>query len=138
MSLRRQISPFISYWLSPDRKSRRAIETSVAAGASFSVFQNQVTCAMFKGLRFLDPLKMTSSILSLRKDLALCSPRTQFRASTTLLFPQPFGPTTDVIPGKILRMVFSQKDLKPRISILSRNSIFPLYPVVISKSRHKV
>jgi hypothetical protein len=38
-----------------------------------------------------------------------------------------------VIPGKILRTVFSQKDLKPRISILSRNSMFPLYPVVPQK-----
>ncbi|EKD27199.1 MAG: hypothetical protein ACD_79C00815G0001 [uncultured bacterium] len=45
----------------------------------------------------------------------LCSPKTQRIASTTLLFPQPLGPTKAVIP--LLRMisVLSANDLKPSI-----------------------
>lgn len=35
-------------------------------------------------------------------------------ASTTLLLPDPFGPTTAVIPGSKRRVVADAKDLKPR------------------------
>ena len=45
------------------------------------------------------PAKMTSSILPPRRAFAPCSPSTQAMASTTLLLPEPFGPTTQVIPG---------------------------------------
>ena len=70
------------------------------------------TSAMPRGLRASVPLKITSSILSLRRVLVLCSPRTQRMASTTLLFPVPFGPTTAVTPfGNAI--FASAKDLNP-------------------------
>src|SRR5690606_4936744 len=60
------------------------------------------------------PAKMTSSILPPRRDLALCSPMTQARASTTLDLPEPLGPTTQVMPGSNRRVVAEAKDLNPR------------------------
>ncbi len=57
---------------------------------------------------------MTSSILPPRSDLAPCSPITQLSASTTLDFPEPFGPTTQVIPGSKLSVVADANDLNPR------------------------
>jgi hypothetical protein len=39
---------------------------------------------------------------------------TQARASTTLDLPDPFGPTTHVIPGSKRRVVAEANDLKPR------------------------
>src|SRR5690348_3174052 len=55
---------------------------------------------------------MTSSIRSLRSVLALCSPSTHRMESTTLLFPVPLGPTTDVMPwGKWI--LASANDLNP-------------------------
>src|SRR5262249_37180196 len=107
----------------PDRNNRRVTTTSGEFGLSLSVFQIRLTCAIPSGLRFLDPLKITSSILSLRRVFADCSPNTQFRASTMLRLPHPLGPTIPVIPSGILIRVFSQKDLKPRISILSNHII---------------
>src|SRR5918996_3227613 len=60
------------------------------------------------------PAKMTSSILPPRRLLAPCSPMTQARASTTLDLPEPFGPTTHVMPGSKRRVVDEAKDLNPR------------------------
>src|SRR3954467_7729279 len=57
---------------------------------------------------------MTSSILPPRRLLAPCSPMTQLRASTTLDLPDPFGPTTQVMPGSRRRVVAEANDLKPR------------------------
>src|SRR3990170_4614927 len=59
------------------------------------------------------PAKMTSSILPPRSDFAPCSPITQARASTTLDFPDPLGPTTQVTPGSNWKVVADAKDLKP-------------------------
>src|SRR3954463_8973593 len=56
---------------------------------------------------------MTSSIFPPRSALAPCSPSTQLMASTTLLLPEPFGPTTQVIPGSRRSVVAEAKDLKP-------------------------
>ncbi len=63
--------------------------------------------------RPLVPAKMTSSILPPRSDLAPCSPMTQARASTTLDLPDPFGPTTAVMPGSKWKVVADAKDLNP-------------------------
>ena len=60
------------------------------------------------------PAKMTSSILPPRSVLAPCSPITQLSASTTLDLPEPFGPTTQVIPGSKTMVVEEANDLKPR------------------------
>src|SRR5712691_793739 len=52
-----------------------------------------------------------------RRCFTRCSPRTQAIASATLLLPQPFGPTTAVMPSPVkMRSVWSAKDLKPVIS----------------------
>src|SRR5882672_5620450 len=67
-------------------------------------------------LRELEPLKITSAISPPRSDLADCSPRIQRTASTTLLLPDPFGPTMPVTPGEKSNRVLSAKDLKPTSS----------------------
>ncbi len=72
------------------------------------------TSARPSGGRPVVPAKMTSSILPPRSDLAPCSPMTQLSASTTLDLPEPFGPTTHVIPGSNRRVVAEANDLKPR------------------------
>src|SRR3954464_13011937 len=48
--------------------------------------------------------------------MLLCevSPMTQRSASTRFDLPQPFGPTTPVSPGSMMKSVGSTKDLKPR------------------------
>src|ERR1700684_4717042 len=66
------------------------------------------------------PAKTTSSILPPRSDLAPCSPMTQEKASTTLDLPDPFGPTTQVIPGSSRSDVAEANDLKPRSGRLFR------------------
>src|SRR5688500_16996374 len=72
------------------------------------------------------PAKMTSSILPPRSDLAPCSPITQASASTTLDFPEPFGPTMQVIPGSNWSVVEEAKDLKPfRVRLLRYNGEAP-------------
>src|SRR6266478_6500262 len=73
-----------------------------------------VTSARPSGGREVVPAKTTSSILPPRSDLAPCSPMTQDRASTMLDLPEPFGPTTQVMPGSRRRVVAEAKDLKPR------------------------
>ena len=64
------------------------------------------------------PAKMMSSDFAPLKDFILCSPNTQRIASDILLFPEPFGPITVVIPGLNSNTVLSAKDLNPCISIL--------------------
>ena len=59
------------------------------------------------------PAKMTSSILPPRSVLAPCSPMTQASASTTLLLPEPLGPTTHVTPCSNAKVVEVANDLKP-------------------------
>src|SRR5215217_5700381 len=71
------------------------------------------TSARPSGARPEVPAKMTSSILPPRRVLAPCSPITQASASTTLLLPDPFGPTTQVTPGSKANVVGCAKDLKP-------------------------
>ena len=68
------------------------------------------TSARPSGARPLVPAKMTSSILPPRSDFAPCSPITQARASTTLDFPEPFGPTTAVTPFSKAKVVGWAKD----------------------------
>src|ERR1051326_1197963 len=73
-----------------------------------------VTSARPSGGREVVPAKTTSSILPPRRDLAPCSPITQDRASTMLDLPDPFGPTTQVMPGSSRSVVAEANDLKPR------------------------
>src|SRR5579859_650521 len=73
-----------------------------------------VTSARPSGGRDVVPAKTTSSILPPRRDLAPCSPMTQDRASTMLDLPEPFGPTTQVMPGSSFNVVAEANDLNPR------------------------
>src|SRR5699024_3336599 len=73
----------------------------------------RVTSARPKALRSPAPAKMTSCILPPRRVFALPSPITQARASTTLDFPEPLGPTTAQIPGSNFNVVADAKDLNP-------------------------
>src|SRR5213078_2364050 len=66
------------------------------------------------GLRPSVPLKITSAISPPRSALADCSPNTQRTASETLDFPQPFGPTKALTPGRKFNDALSAKDLNPR------------------------
>ncbi len=77
--------------------------------------KTSVTSAEFIGLRppEPEPLKMTSAISLPRRLLTLCSPSTHLMASTTFDLPEPFGPTTTVIPAGNSNRVLSAKLLKP-------------------------
>lgn len=59
------------------------------------------------------PAKMTSSILPPRRSFAPWVPMTQRSASRTFDLPEPFGPTTQVMPGSKRNVVAEAKDLKP-------------------------
>src|SRR5215831_20756089 len=74
-----------------------------------------VTSARPSGAREVVPAKTTSSILPPRRLLAPCSPITQDSASTMLDFPEPFGPTTQVMPCSRRIVVAEANDLKPRM-----------------------
>src|SRR5690242_15153881 len=87
-----------------------------------------VTSARPSGGREVVPAKTTSSILPPRSDLAPCSPMTQERASTTLDLPEPFGPTTQVMPGSRRSVVAEAKDLKPRMVRFFRYTGAPSLP----------
>src|SRR6202012_446449 len=87
----------------------------------------RVTSARPSGGREVVPAKTTSSILPPRSDLAPCSPMTQDRASTTLDLPDPFGPTTQVMPGSRRSVVAEANDLKPR-SVRGFRYTRPLLP----------
>src|SRR5699024_3765660 len=62
------------------------------------------------------PLKTTSSILEHLRLFGDCSPRTHLIASLILLFPEPLGPTTAVIPLSKVSFVLSGDVLNPCIS----------------------
>src|SRR5215204_1535525 len=148
MSLRRHVWPSIRYSLSPDRNNRRVTSTSRVVGSissatpppwplasctstsspislssdggTMTLPKRRRTSAAPVGLRASEPEKMTSSILSPRRLLALCSPSTHVSASATLLLPQPLGPTMAVTPRSNASSDRSEKDLKPEISNRSR------------------
>src|ERR1700731_2126931 len=86
-----------------------------------------VTSARPSGGREVVPAKTTSSILPPRRDLAPCSPMTQDKASTMLDLPEPFGPTTQVMPGSRRSVVADANDLKPR-RVRDFRYTYPLLP----------
>src|SRR5881396_2008151 len=118
MSRRRQGVLFSRYSELPSRYTRRVTRTSCHSIPSSSAQSVNVseTSANPTGLRVSAPLKITSAISSPRSDLADCSPSTQRTASSTLDFPQPFGPTIAVTPSWKLKTVLSANDLKPKSS----------------------
>src|SRR5271157_2424713 len=75
-----------------------------------------VTSAMPVGLRSRVPAKMTSCMLTPRRERADCSPSTHEMASEMFDLPQPFGPTMAATPSPWnFSSVRSQNDLNPRI-----------------------
>src|SRR5215831_17773314 len=118
MSRRRQGVLFRRYSELPSRYTRRVTRTSCHSIPSSSAQSVNVTetSANPTGLRVSAPLKITSAISSPRSDLADCSPNAQRTASSTLDFPQPFGPTIAVTPSWKLKTVLSANDLKPNSS----------------------
>src|SRR6201990_772578 len=84
-----------------------------------------VTSARPSGGREGVPAETTFSLFAPRSDLAPCSPMTQDRASTTLDLPEPFGPTTQVMPGSRRSVVAEAKDLKPGGGRLFRYKLPP-------------
>src|SRR3954447_588183 len=118
MSRRRHTVLFSKYSELPLRYTRRVTRTScqsIPKSSSQSVNVSD-TAAKPTGLRVSAPLKITSAISSPRSDLADCSPSAQRTASSTLDFPQPFGPTIAVTPSWKLKRVLSANDLKPNSS----------------------
>ena len=83
----------------------------------------KTTSALPNGARPAEPLKITSSIVPPRNVLAPCSPITHAIASTTFDLPEPFGPTTAVIPCSKLSVVAEANDLNPRIVRLFKYKI---------------
>src|SRR5690554_5930638 len=84
------------------------------------------TLACETGLRDCEPLKITSVIASPRRFFAELSPSTQRTASMTFDFPQPLGPTIQVICSGKATLVGSTKDLKPA-SLMCFNRMAPQY-----------
>jgi len=71
------------------------------------------TSAWLRDGRLPEPAKITASMSAARSDLCEVSPIAQRNASTRFDLPQPFGPTTPVKPGSIMKSVGSTNDLKP-------------------------
>ena len=119
MSLRRQVTPFKRYSLSPERYKRRPMVTSRYSEGRMPLWLSKVsrTSAKAACLRLLVPLKITPSILSERSIRDFCSPNTHRMASTTLDLPLPLGPTIPVTPSLNRTKTRSPKLLKPLTSI---------------------
>ena len=116
------VSPFNRYSDEPFLNKTRVIVTSEKSigktPSALSIVTE--TSARPSGALPDVPAKITSSIFPPRKDLAPCSPNTQDKASTTFDLPDPFGPTTQVMPCSKFRMVEEAKDLNPLRFILFR------------------
>ena len=87
------------------------------------------TSAWLRAGRLPEPAKITASMSAARSDLCEVSPIAQRSASTRFDLPQPFGPTTPVKPGSIMKSVGSTNDLKPwrrrRVSFMNTILCWP-------------
>src|SRR5712692_2656902 len=94
-----------------------------------------VTSARPSAARPAVPAKTTSSILPPRSDFTPCWPITHEKASTTLDLAEPFGPTTQVMPGSNRSVVAEAKDLKPRsVRVFRYTACSPHQPVPCRQS----
>ena len=130
MSSSRQGAPFSVYSLSPVLNSVLVIVTSATSTGrrleALSIVRD--TSARPSVGRLEVPAKMTSSIFVERTTFGPWAPRTQATASTTFDLPEPFGPTTTVMPGSSSIVVGSANDLKPlRVSVF-KNTLDRRYP----------
>src|SRR6201989_1930175 len=106
------------------REISRTSLSFIADGAERSALSIViVTSAWLRAGRLPEPAKITASMSAARSDLCEVSPIAQRSASTRLDLPQPFGPTTPVRPGSIMKSVGSTNDLNPcrrrRVSFIS-------------------
>src|SRR5580704_2476637 len=127
------------------RRATSIVSASLkGAGARRSALSSRrATSALLRDGRLPEPPKMTSSMPEPRMFLNDVSPITQRRASTRFDLPQPFGPTTPVRPGSILKSAESQKLLKPVRRKRSNFIVAALRPLsrradlrALSPSRH--
>ncbi len=121
-STRRQRAPFRRYSPSPERSSRRVIdssENSVRSSRSESSITTSTSAAVREG-KPTPPEKITSCMVWPRTASGLCSPSAHSTASVTLDFPEPFGPTMTETPSANSSRVRSGKDLKPFMVIERR------------------
>src|SRR5882757_6273541 len=112
------------------REISRTWLSFMAAGAVRSALSIDITTsAWLRAGRLPEPAKITASMSAARSDLCEVSPIAQRSASTRLDLPQPFGPTTPVRPGWIMKSVGSTNDLKPwrrrRVSFMNTNLAWP-------------
>src|SRR5690625_104320 len=128
MSRSRQGVRLSSYSLPPSLKIVLLISISSYGSSSRPPVFEKVseTSALLTGRRSAVPWKIASSILDPRIAEALCSPKTQRIASLIFDFPQPFGPTTAVIPSWKVSSVRSANDLNPW-SLRVRNFMVSAY-----------
>ena len=134
ISLSLTLPPFRKYSLVPSRYTRLFISTSsYSIGKYLSVLSKiKETEATFIAPLLLLPEKMTSVIdPSPRSDFTDCSPKTQRTASTTLLLPEPFGPTIPLIPFVKTMSVLSANDLKPWAFISFKYILSPYLLLII-------
>src|ERR1700723_3689215 len=99
-----------------------------AAGAVRSELSIDITTsAWLRAGRLPEPAKITAPMSAARSELCDVSPIAQRNASTRLDLPQPFGPTTPVRPGSIMKSVGLTNDLKPwrrrRVSFMGTDSL---------------
>ena len=83
------------------------------------------------------PANIISSDFAPLNDLILCSPSTHLIASDILLFPEPFGPITVVIPSLNSSTVLSANDLKPCNSNLFKYIFSPISQLIFILSHQK-
>ena len=76
---------------------------------------------------FCVPANIMSNDFEHLNALLLCSPNTHLIASDMLLFPDPLGPITVVIPCFSSITVLSANDLNPCISILFKYMFYHLF-----------
>src|SRR5262245_10625933 len=114
--------PLAWRWAGSAASPRGACSSSNAGAVTLlrTPLKRSRTSADAVGLRASLPLKITSSIRSPRRLLALCSPITHVIASATLLLPHPFGPTIAVTPLSKASSERSENDLNPLMSRRSK------------------
>ena len=114
-------SPSSASWSSSIVSIAGAVGATSTVRSSTGLSKVSVTLAQPRGLRVALPAKMTSIIAEPRRLLALRSPSTHLMASTTLLLPQPLGPTMPMTGASKVNSVVSAKLLKPlRVSLARR------------------
>ena len=108
-----QLAQRVATRVSTRRTAISAKEDHCPAARPWLLSNTSSTEARAAGLRWPEPLKITSCIEDPRSSEALVSPRTQRTASMMFDLPQPLGPTTPTSSLGVGITVGSTKDLNP-------------------------